>query len=141
MTIKPAISMRDVRFAYKPASLILGIDELTILPGHRIFLHGPSVSGKTTLLSLISSVLVPQRGSITVLGQELTRLSASARDRLRGSQIGYIFQGFNLIRTPLSWRISSCRAIFTPRAAPASPSRRCRKRWLASPVTLTFTPN
>jgi putative ABC transport system ATP-binding protein len=36
-------------------------------------------------------------GSITVLGQELTRLSASVRDTLRGSQIGYIFQGFNLI--------------------------------------------
>jgi len=97
MTIKPAISMQDVRFAYKPAHLILRIDELIIQPGRRIFLHGPSGSGKTTLLSLISGVLVPQRGSITILGQDLTRLSASARDRLRGSQIGYIFQGFNLI--------------------------------------------
>jgi putative ABC transport system ATP-binding protein len=97
MTITPAISMRDVRFAYKPTYPILRVDELIILPGRRIFLHGPSGGGKTTLLSLISGVLVPQRGSITVLGQDLTRLSASARDTLRGSQIGYIFQGFNLI--------------------------------------------
>ncbi|HTF68438.1 MAG TPA: ATP-binding cassette domain-containing protein, partial [Edaphobacter sp.] len=97
MTITPAISMRDVRFAYKPTYPILRVDELTILPGRRIFLHGPSGGGKTTLLSLISGVLVPQRGSITVLGHDLTRLSASARDTLRGSQIGYIFQGFNLI--------------------------------------------
>jgi putative ABC transport system ATP-binding protein len=40
---------------------------------------------------------VPQRGSIHILGQDLTQLSASARDTLRGSQIGYIFQSFNLI--------------------------------------------
>ena len=97
MPITPAISMQDVRFAYKPARPILHVDKLEILPGRRIFLHGPSGSGKTTLLSLISGVLVPQTGSISVLGQDLTLLSASARDRLRGSQIGYIFQGFNLI--------------------------------------------
>jgi putative ABC transport system ATP-binding protein len=93
----PAISMRHVRFAYKPEKLVLAIDELTIPAGRRIFLHGPSGSGKTTLLSLISGVLVPQRGTVSVLGHDLTRLSASARDTLRGSQIGYIFQGFNLI--------------------------------------------
>ncbi len=89
--------MRDVRFAYKPGSPVLCIHELTIPTGRRVFLHGPSGSGKTTLLSLISGVLTPKSGSITVLGQELTRLSASVRDTLRGSQIGYIFQGFNLI--------------------------------------------
>lgn len=97
MTIHPAISMQDVRFAYKPAHPILRIDQLIIPSGRRIFLHGPSGSGKTTLLSLLSGILVPQSGSITVLGQDLTRLSVSARDTLRGSQIGYIFQGFNLI--------------------------------------------
>jgi len=76
MPITPAISMQDVRFAYKPARPILHVDKLEILPGRRIFLHGPSGSGKTTLLSLISGVLVPQTGSISVLGQDLTLLSA-----------------------------------------------------------------
>jgi putative ABC transport system ATP-binding protein len=97
MTTASAVHMQSVRFAYKPGHTILHIDELSIASGRRIFLHGPSGSGKTTLLSLISGVLVPQQGSVTVLGQELTRLSASNRDILRGSQIGYIFQGFNLI--------------------------------------------
>jgi putative ABC transport system ATP-binding protein len=97
MTNAYVVYMQGVRFAYKPGHTILHIDELSIASGRRIFLHGPSGSGKTTLLSLISGVLVPQQGSVTVLGQELTRLSASNRDTLRGSQIGYIFQGFNLI--------------------------------------------
>jgi len=92
-----AIHLHDVRFAYTPGKPILWIDELRIQTGSSSFLYGPSGSGKTTLLSLISGVLKSQRGSIHILGEDLTRLSASARDTLRGSQIGYIFQGFNLI--------------------------------------------
>jgi putative ABC transport system ATP-binding protein len=93
----PAIHVEDVRFAYTAGHPILRIHDLSIPSGRRVFLHGPSGSGKTTLLSLISGVLVPQQGSVRVLGQELTRLSASSRDTLRGSEMGYIFQGFNLI--------------------------------------------
>ncbi|RXH55537.1 ABC transporter ATP-binding protein [Granulicella sibirica] len=97
MTTAAAIHLRDVQFGYKPGHPILQIDDFSVPAGRRVFLHGPSGSGKTTLLSLISGVLVAQRGSVTVLGQDLTKLSAPARDTLRGSQIGYIFQGFNLI--------------------------------------------
>ena len=97
MTTEAAIHLRDVRFGYRPGNPILQIDHLSIPAGRRVFLHGPSGSGKTTLLSLISGVMVAQQGSVTVLGRDLTKLSASARDTLRGSQIGYIFQGFNLI--------------------------------------------
>lgn len=97
MTYNDAIHLRDVRFSYKPNSLTLSIDELGIASGRRVFLHGPSGSGKTTLLSIISGVLVPQRGFVNVVGQDLKKLSASGRDTLRGSRIGYIFQGFNLI--------------------------------------------
>src|SRR5258708_685247 len=97
MATGAAIHLRGVRFGYKPGHPILDIEDLSIPAGRRVFLHGPSGSGKTTLLSLISGVLVPQTGSVTVIGQDLTKLSASARDTLRGSRIGYIFQGFNLI--------------------------------------------
>jgi ABC-type cobalamin/Fe3+-siderophores transport system ATPase subunit len=72
-----AVHLQSVRFAYTPGQTILSIDELRISAGHRIFLHGPSGSGKTTLLSLISGVLIPQKGSVAVLGQDLTRISAS----------------------------------------------------------------
>ncbi len=92
-----AISLRDIRFGYNRTKPVLDIPSLEISSGSRVFLHGPSGSGKTTLLSLISGILKPQQGSIHVLGQDLMKLSASACDTFRGSQIGYIFQGFNLI--------------------------------------------
>ena len=93
----PAIWLKNVSFAYTTGHSILSISSLEIASGSRVFLHGPSGSGKTTLLSLISGVLTPQEGEIRVLGQSLRQLSPSKRDILRGSDIGYIFQGFNLI--------------------------------------------
>ena len=96
-----ALHLRDVLFTYEPRHArtppVLDIPELRIDAGERVFLHGPSGSGKTTLLSLIAGVILPQRGTVEVLGRDLPRLSASARDQLRGSEIGYIFQSFNLI--------------------------------------------
>ncbi len=94
---KDAVALRGVVFAFAKHLPILDIEELRIPTGKSVFLHGPSGSGKTTLLSVISGVLVPQQGSVRMLDQELTQMAASARDTLRGSRIGYIFQGFNLV--------------------------------------------
>jgi putative ABC transport system ATP-binding protein len=65
--------------------------------GETLFLKGPSGSGKTTLLGLLGGVQKPNRGSIRLLGQELTELSAGARDHFRVDHTGYIFQQFNLL--------------------------------------------
>lgn len=92
-----AVCMRSVTFAYPGGLPVLSINSMQIGRGERVFLHGPSGSGKTTLLSLLSGVLQPQSGSVEVLGHDLAKLSASARDTLRGSRMGYIFQGFNLV--------------------------------------------
>jgi putative ABC transport system ATP-binding protein len=92
-----AVSLMDVRFGYSSKSNIMHIKKMHIASGGRVFLYGPSGSGKTTLLALISGILVPQQGSVRVCGQEFTGLSAPKRDTFRGSEIGYIFQGFNLI--------------------------------------------
>jgi putative ABC transport system ATP-binding protein len=92
-----AIALGNVEFSYTPGPPVLRIPLLEIPSGSRVFLHGPSGSGKTTLLSLISGILTPQQGAIRVLGHDLLGLSLSARDTLRGREMGYIFQGFNLI--------------------------------------------
>lgn len=92
-----AVNMQDVSFGYDAHTPVLRVKELQIEKGKRVFLHGASGSGKTTLLGLISGVLLPQQGTCEVLGKELTQLSLSARDRHRGSEMGYIFQSFNLI--------------------------------------------
>lgn len=97
-TDTPAVTLRDLAFAWRPGdTLLLSIPEFSVAGGERLFLRGPSGSGKTTLLGLLGGVLVPQRGSVTVLGQTLSALSGPARDRFRADHVGYIFQMFNLL--------------------------------------------
>lgn len=92
-----AIHLQNVVFGYDRRTPVLQVEELVVKAGKRVFVYGPSGSGKTTLLGVITGILQPQQGSCKVLGKEMTRLSASARDQLRGSEMGYIFQNFNLI--------------------------------------------
>ena len=60
---------------------------------------GKSGSGKSTLLNLISGIDAPDSGQIWVKGQDLTTLSERDRTLFRRSQIGFVFQFFNLIPT------------------------------------------
>ena len=93
-----AISLKQCLFSYKSNNkLVINIDQLDIESGERVFLYGPSGHGKSTLLNLTSGVLKADKGEVNVLGQDLTTLSQSKRDHLRGEKIGYIFQIFNLI--------------------------------------------
>ncbi|MDY0251054.1 MAG: ATP-binding cassette domain-containing protein [Pseudomonas sp.] len=93
----PIIELRDLRFAWPKQALLLDIAEFTLQPQQRLFLKGPSGSGKTTLLGLLGGVQLPQSGCIKLLGQDLSQLSASARDRFRVDHSGFIFQQFNLL--------------------------------------------
>lgn len=65
--------------------------------GETLLLIGPSGSGKSTFLSLLCGIISPQHGSIDILGTELTKLTAAARDRFRAEHFGVIFQMFNLL--------------------------------------------
>lgn len=92
------LELQDLRFAWPGSHQdCLSIDALHLAPGESIFLHGPSGCGKSTLLSLMAGVLLPQTGSIALLGQPWGALPASERDRYRVDHLGYIFQQFNLL--------------------------------------------
>jgi putative ABC transport system ATP-binding protein len=93
----PALRIRGLRFGYPDGPPLLSVPFLEIGSGERVFLAGPSGSGKSTLLSLVAGVLAPREGSLELLGVDLAALSAARRDRLRGEQVGYVFQQFNLI--------------------------------------------
>jgi putative ABC transport system ATP-binding protein len=93
---EPIVELRDVAAGYG-TRLVLALDALTLARGERVFVAGPSGCGKSTLLGLVAGVLVPQRGTVRVLGEDLGRLPGAARDRFRGSHCGIVFQLFNLV--------------------------------------------
>jgi putative ABC transport system ATP-binding protein len=64
--------------------------------GQVVLLMGPSGSGKSTLLAVLSGLLRPDSGGVSVLGEDLWRLSERARERFRLRHFGFVFQGFNL---------------------------------------------
>lgn len=70
---------------------------LQIHEGEFVSLMGPSGTGKSTLLNLVSGIDRPDSGTITVDGTEITRLSRTRLADWRASNLGYIFQTHNLI--------------------------------------------
>jgi putative ABC transport system ATP-binding protein len=93
----PVIEIRDLEFGWTPDRPLLRIERLDVAARERVFVHGPSGSGKSSLLGLLAGVTVPQRGSLNVLGTAVSRLAAGARDAFRADHVGIIFQMFNLV--------------------------------------------
>ncbi len=73
--------------------------DLTIKEGELIVILGPSGSGKTTLLNLIGGMDTVSEGSLIVNGQDISNLDNKELTDYRRTQIGFIFQFFNLIPT------------------------------------------
>jgi len=70
---------------------------LTIDEGEFTVISGPSGSGKSTLLNLVGCLDVCDRGTLTLLGHDVSKLRPRALAKLRAERIGFIFQSFNLI--------------------------------------------
>lgn len=70
---------------------------LDVDAGDFVAFMGPSGSGKTTLLNLLGGLDLPTSGSITVAGDEITRMSAGKLTAWRARHVGFIFQLYNLI--------------------------------------------
>jgi putative ABC transport system ATP-binding protein len=81
----------------QPALTILNGVDLTVEPGDRISIVGRSGSGKSTLLNLLGLLDMPTSGLLTFDERPVKSYSGAARDRVRGAQIGFVFQQFNLL--------------------------------------------
>ena len=64
----------------------------------QVALSGESGSGKTTFLNLIAGIIPADSGTIKLGDTDVTSLPEAKRDRLRASEMGYIFQTFNLLQ-------------------------------------------
>src|SRR5271169_6091126 len=73
--------------------------DLDIEAGEFVSMEGPSGSGKSTLLQLLGALDSPTSGTIRFEGNEMSTASDSSLTRIRGEEIGFVFQQFNLIPT------------------------------------------
>src|SRR5690348_7426766 len=75
------------------------LDQLSLdmAAGRFYALMGPSGSGKTTLLNLIGGLDQPDSGGLYVAGENLAELSGAELAHWRAANVGFVFQGFNLI--------------------------------------------
>jgi len=71
--------------------------DLDIDAGELVIIMGPSGSGKSTLLQIIGALLSPSSGTVTVRGRRVDQLGNAELASLRLQEIGFIFQGFNLL--------------------------------------------
>ena len=95
---RPVVELNQVQFTWPGnESATLEIPSLTIQQGEHLFIKGPSGCGKSTLLGLLTGINTATSGQVAVLGENLTQMSGSRRDKFRANHIGYIFQQFNLL--------------------------------------------
>jgi putative ABC transport system ATP-binding protein len=96
----PEIRMRDLTMEYSSGGYVVRpFDhfDLDLATGDLALLLGASGCGKTTLLSMLSSILTPTSGSIHVGDIEVTALKGADLADYRRRTVGVVFQSFNLI--------------------------------------------
>lgn len=97
---KSVIDVIGVKKSYNVGDMdvpiLHGID-LTVRKGEFLAIMGPSGSGKSTLMNLIGCLDRPTSGQIVVMGKDINQISDSELAKLRGLEIGFVFQSFHLI--------------------------------------------
>jgi putative ABC transport system ATP-binding protein len=114
---KSLITARDLEKRYRRGSeelhVLQGIN-LSVDPGDFVAFMGPSGSGKTTLLNLLGGLDVPTHGSITVAGDEITKISGPRLTAWRARHVGFVFQMYNLIPVLTAFRNVELPLLLTP---------------------------
>ncbi len=102
------------------AGVVRAVDgvDLEIDAGSWIAIVGPSGSGKSTLLHLLGCLDRPDGGRYRFDGKEVASLDDDGRARLRRRQLGFVFQGFQLLGRATAWQNVALPLVYdaTPRA-------------------------
>lgn len=91
------ITIQKLEFGYPSGEFRLNISDFQIFVGEKVAVIGPSGSGKTTLLNLIAGIMTPKKGTVSVDDAQVSALGDRERRDFRISNIGFVFQDFELL--------------------------------------------
>jgi putative ABC transport system ATP-binding protein len=98
--VTPLVAVRDLTRTYDLGEAqvhALRGATLDVLPGEFVALTGPSGSGKSTFMHLLGCLDRPSAGRYVLDGHDVSTLSSRALSKIRNTEIGFVFQGFNLL--------------------------------------------
>jgi len=128
--------LREVKRTFRRgASEVRAVDDvnLAVFGGEFLAIQGASGSGKSTLLQLLGGLEKVSSGSLSFAGRELSKLGDKELTALRATQIGFVFQHFNLI--PTLSALQNVEAALAPAGMKTS-ARRARAKNLLDQVGL-----
>ncbi|WP_349357085.1 ABC transporter ATP-binding protein [Cryobacterium sp. PH31-L1] len=103
----PVIELRNAGKTYRSGSIefeaLRGID-LAISAGEYVAIMGPSGSGKSTIMHVLGCLDTLSRGEYRLGGTDVNDLDEVDLAEIRNRQIGFVFQGFNLLSSLSAWR-------------------------------------
>lgn len=99
---EPLINLENVRLTLGKGDVrteILKEVSLTLFPGEKVAVLGPSGSGKSSLMAVIAGLERADSGKVRLAGQDIGKLGEDQLARLRGRSVGIILQAFHLLPT------------------------------------------
>src|SRR3954462_5667213 len=98
--MEPLITIKDIGRKYVIGAEVihaLKSVSLSINKGEFVALMGPSGSGKSTLMNILGCLDTPTKGQDVLNGIDVSRMTHSELAEVRNSEIGFVFQTFNLL--------------------------------------------
>jgi putative ABC transport system ATP-binding protein len=124
MTAPPIIELTGITKTYASGRVhveALRAIDLRIEAGELVAIVGPSGSGKTTLMEILGCLLQPTTGEYRFRGRAVQTIPPDGLSRLRGEEIGFVFQAFNLL--PRMTAVENVELPLTYRRVPARTRR------------------
>lgn len=116
----------------EPLKVLRGIN-LDVREGELLAITGASGCGKSTLLHILGALDLPDRGAVTLAGEDLFALPARRRDAIRNQDVGFVFQFYHLLP-----ELNVLENVLMPRMVGSSalrwPSRRAAARQQACDI-------
>ena len=97
MSATTGLHVSDLRFAYSAEGFRVHVPQLELAAGKALALAGPSGAGKSTLLRLLTGLLTPTAGKVSLGTAQMETMSHEARRAFRLQHIGLVFQDFALL--------------------------------------------